>query len=65
MAVFADEIALPADVHVMIGFVADVLRPYRMELAPASVTVLSYYETDHGRRTSMRLFNARPTSVFG
>jgi probable phosphoglycerate mutase len=31
---------------------------YRMELAPASVTVLSFFEDGTG---SMRLFNARPT----
>lgn len=35
---------------------------HRMELAAASVTVLSYFEDSEGRRTtSMRLFNARPT----
>jgi broad specificity phosphatase PhoE len=41
---------------------------YRMELAPASVTVLSYFsfdEDDGPPRSSMRLFNARPTDVFG
>jgi broad specificity phosphatase PhoE/ribonuclease HI len=39
---------------------------YRMELSPASVTVLSYYPaTLEGRpaMASMRLFNARPTDV--
>jgi broad specificity phosphatase PhoE len=41
---------------------------YRMELAPASVTALSYF--DVGERgeipmSSLRLFNARPTDVFG
>ena len=35
---------------------------YRMELSPASVTVLAYYAPmdDEPRRTSLRLFNARP-----
>jgi probable phosphoglycerate mutase len=33
---------------------------YRMELAPASVTVLSFYEDGN---SSMRMFNARPTEV--
>ena len=39
---------------------------YRMELSPASVTVLSYYPaTPEGRpaMASLRLFNARPTDV--
>lgn len=35
---------------------------YRMELAPASVTVLSYFATPDGDvHPQMRLFNARPT----
>ncbi len=35
---------------------------YRMELAPASVTVLSYFDTPEGGvHPQMRLFNARPT----
>jgi probable phosphoglycerate mutase len=38
---------------------------YRMELAPASVTVISYYETERGRHSGLRLFNARPTTVLG
>jgi probable phosphoglycerate mutase len=33
---------------------------FRMELAPASVTVLSYYADGHA---SLRLFNARPTDA--
>ncbi len=35
---------------------------YRMELAPASVTVLSYYPSqgDEPPQSSLRLFNARP-----
>ena len=33
---------------------------YRMELAPASVTVLSFYDDGN---SSMRMFNARPTEV--
>jgi probable phosphoglycerate mutase len=41
---------------------------YRMELAPASVTVLSYFadpSTGSGRRrkSSMRMFNGRPTDA--
>lgn len=37
---------------------------YRMELAPASVTVISYYTDPEGvRRPSLRLFNARPTDA--
>ena len=39
---------------------------YRMELSPASVTVVSYYSaTPEGRpaMASLRLFNARPTDV--
>jgi broad specificity phosphatase PhoE len=41
---------------------------YKMELAPASVTVLSYFDVgDEGEipMSSLRLFNARPTDVFG
>ena len=41
---------------------------HRMELAPASVTVLSYFSVGEDAEipmTSMRLFNARPTHVFG
>jgi probable phosphoglycerate mutase len=33
---------------------------YRMELAPASVTVLSFYDDGNA---SMRMFNARPTEA--
>ena len=33
---------------------------YRMELAPASVTVLSYFSDGNA---SMRMFNARPTEA--
>jgi probable phosphoglycerate mutase len=33
---------------------------YRMELAPASVTVLSFFADGHA---SLRMFNARPTDV--
>jgi probable phosphoglycerate mutase len=34
---------------------------FRMELSPASVTVLSFYPEVDGRpRASMRLYNARP-----
>ena len=45
---------------------------YKMELAPASVTVLSYFDmgdggadSTSGPMSSLRLFNARPTDVFG
>jgi ribonuclease H / adenosylcobalamin/alpha-ribazole phosphatase len=33
---------------------------FRMELAPASVTVLSYYDDGNA---SLRMFNARPTDA--
>ncbi len=33
---------------------------FRMELAPASVTVLSFFEDGHA---AMRMFNARPTDA--
>jgi broad specificity phosphatase PhoE/ribonuclease HI len=39
---------------------------YRMELSPASVTVISYYRGGYGGNellASMRLFNARPTDA--
>ncbi|MCW2752971.1 MAG: pspA 3 [Marmoricola sp.] len=39
---------------------------YRMELAPASVTVISYFRGGHGGDellASLRLFNARPTET--
>lgn len=36
---------------------------FRMELAPASVTALSYHADDDGPRASLRLFNARPTDA--
>lgn len=53
--------------------VADALRApleavYRMELAPASVTVISYFPSgadDTVPRANLRLYNARPTEVFG
>ncbi len=41
---------------------------YRMELAPASVTVISYFRVGPNAEIPManlRLFNARPTEVFG
>ena len=39
---------------------------YRMELGPASVTVVSYATTPDGEvRPYLRLFNGRPTQVFG
>ena len=34
---------------------------FRMELASASVTVVSWFEADGGRTANLRLFNARPT----
>jgi probable phosphoglycerate mutase len=33
---------------------------FRMEMAPASVTVLSFFEGGHA---AMRMFNARPTDA--
>jgi broad specificity phosphatase PhoE/ribonuclease HI len=39
---------------------------YRMELSPASVTVISYFKGGHGgneRLANLRLFNARPTDA--
>ena len=34
---------------------------FRMELSPASVTVLAFYDSDdRGRHTSMRMYNALP-----
>ena len=40
---------------------------YKMELAPASVTVLSYFDVgqEGEMMSSLRLFNGRPTDVFG
>jgi probable phosphoglycerate mutase len=34
---------------------------FRMELAAASVTVVSWFEAQGGRQANLRLFNARPT----
>ena len=41
---------------------------YRMELAPASVTVISYFHVGPDQdipMANLRLFNARPTEIFG
>ncbi|HET7350801.1 MAG TPA: bifunctional RNase H/acid phosphatase [Marmoricola sp.] len=41
---------------------------YRMELAPASVTVISYFfggPDGNERHANLRLYNARPTEIFG
>ena len=41
---------------------------YRMELAPASVTVISYFfggPDGDERHANLRLYNARPTEIFG
>ena len=41
---------------------------YRMELAPASVTVISYFHVGPNQdipMANLRLFNARPTEIFG
>lgn len=61
-------VALVSHVTPIKTLVADALGAplqavYRMELSPASVTVVSYYagEGDEPRRASLRLFNARPT----
>ena len=39
---------------------APLLSVFRMELTPASVTVLSFFDGDHGPRSTMRLYNATP-----
>lgn len=39
---------------------APLLSVFRMELTPASVTVISFFDDDHGPRSTMRLFNASP-----
>ena len=41
---------------------------YRMELAPASVSVISYFRVGQDQEIPManlRLFNGRPTEIFG
>ena len=49
-------------IKVLVGHVlgAPLESVYRMELAPASVTVLSYFSDGNA---SMRMFNARPTEA--
>lgn len=46
---------------------APLLSVFRMELTPASVTVLSFFEDDPDSRSTMRLYNASPpgTPPFG
>ncbi len=39
---------------------APLLSVFRMELAPASVTVLSFFSEDTGPRSTLRLYNASP-----
>jgi len=39
---------------------APLLSVFRMELTPASVTVISFFDGDHGPRSTMRLYNATP-----
>ena len=39
---------------------APLLSVFRMELTPASVTVLSFHDGDRGPRSTMRLYNAVP-----
>jgi len=39
---------------------APLLSVFRMELTPASVTVISFLDGDHGPRSTMRLYNATP-----
>lgn len=39
---------------------APLLSVFRMELTPASVTVLSFFDDDQGPRSTMRLYNAVP-----
>jgi probable phosphoglycerate mutase len=50
----------PIKVLVAHALAAPLDSVYRMELAPASVTVLSFF--DDGR-AAMRMFNARPTEA--
>ena len=50
----------PIKVLVGPGLGAPLESVYRMELAPASVTVLSYFADGNA---SMRMFNARPTEA--
>lgn len=42
---------------------APLLSVFRMELTPASVTVISFFDGDHGPRSTMRLFNASPPGL--
>lgn len=42
---------------------APLLSVFRMELTPASVTVISFFDGDRGPRSMMRLFNASPPGV--
>jgi probable phosphoglycerate mutase len=56
-AVLAVTHVTPIKLLVKLALDAPLEVVYRMELAPASVTVISWYEDG---RASMRLFNARP-----
>ncbi|MGZ5399387.1 MAG: histidine phosphatase family protein [Nocardioides sp.] len=46
---------------------APLLSVFRMQLTPASVTVISFFDGDRGPRSTMRLYNACPPSqpLFG
>jgi probable phosphoglycerate mutase len=56
----------PIKVLVAEALGAPLAAVFRMELAEASVTVVSWFETDRGRQANLRLFNARPTgAAFG
>ena len=59
-AVLAVTHVTPIKLLVKLALDAPLEVVYRMELAPASVTVISWYEDG---RASMRLFNARPTDA--
>ena len=50
----------PIKVLVAHALTAPLEAVYRMEMAPASVTVLSFFADGHA---SLRMFNARPTDA--
>ncbi|MGH3414043.1 MAG: bifunctional RNase H/acid phosphatase [Marmoricola sp.] len=54
----------PVKVLVADALAAPLDAVYRMELAPASVSVVSYFSDDEDRpRANLRLYNARPTDA--
>ena len=72
-AYFGQTVVVVSHVTPIKTLVADALGApleavYRMELAPASVTVISYFRVGPNAEIPManlRLFNARPTEIFG